>query len=163
MQLGVPVARALADFDVGQCVAVEAGTVLAVEAIEGTDATIERAGKLGAGHAVLVKVARSGQDLRLDCPAVGPRTLETMAHAGFEMLAVEAGRTILIGGEDCLARADQLGIAVWGIEPAGTSAPASRTASDGAPRSKEGSPRSSDDSRQASHGTRRSPHRETTE
>jgi DUF1009 family protein len=117
MNLGVPIARALAGLEVGQCVAVEAGTVLAVEAIEGTDAAIERAGKLGAGHAVLVKVARPVQDPRLDCPAVGPRTLEAMAHAGFEMLAVEAGRTIVIGGDACLARADQLGIAVWGVEP----------------------------------------------
>lgn len=114
-RLGWPVARALADLDVGQCVAVEAGTVLAVEAIEGTDATIERAGRLGAGHAVLVKAARRVQDPRLDCPAVGPRTLEAMAQAGFGLLAIEAQRTIVIGGEACLARADQLGIAVWGI------------------------------------------------
>ena len=118
VRLGAPVARTLAGLDVGQCVAVEAGTVLAVEAIDGTDATIERAGRLGAGRAVLVKVARPVQDPRLDCPAVGPRTIEHLAGAGFSALAVETGRTIVIGGPACLARADELGIAVLGIDPA---------------------------------------------
>ena len=120
VRMGAPIARALADLDVGQCVAVEAGTVLAVEAIDGTDATIERAGRLGAGGAVLVKVARPIQDPRLDCPAVGPRTLDALARAGFSTLAIEAGRTIVIGGQTCMDRADELGIAMLGIDPAGT-------------------------------------------
>ncbi len=116
--LGSPIARTLAALDVGQCVAVEAGTVLAVEAIEGTDATIARAGELGAGEGVLVKVARPAQDPRFDLPAVGTRTLEAMADAGLRVLAVEAGRTILIGGAALAGRADALGIAIVGIEPA---------------------------------------------
>ena len=115
--LGTPIARRLADLDVGQCVVVEAGTVLAVEAIEGTDATIERAGALGAGEGVLVKVARPAQDPRFDCPAVGLRTLEAMEKAGLRVLAVEAGRTILIGGRTLAARADALGIALIGVDP----------------------------------------------
>ena len=82
------------------------------------NATIERAGRLGAGQAVLVKVARPVQDPRLDCPAVGPRTIEHLARAGFSALAIETGRTIVIGGSACLARADELGIAVLGIDPA---------------------------------------------
>jgi len=116
--IGTPVARTLAGLDVGQCVAVEAGTVLAVEAIDGTDATIERAGRLGAGAGVLVKLARPVQDPRFDWPAVGPRTLDAMAEAGLCALAVEAGRTIVIGGAAFAAHADSKGIAVVGVDPA---------------------------------------------
>ena len=115
--LGTPIARTLAGLDVGQCVAVEAGTVLAVEAIDGTDATIERAGRLGAGAGVLVKLARPVQDPRFDWPAVGPRTLDAMAAAGLRALAVEAGRTIVIGGAAFAAHADSQGIAVVGVDP----------------------------------------------
>lgn len=118
IELGTPIARTLAGLDVGQCVAVEAGTVLALEAIDGTDATIERAGRLGAGDGVLVKLARPVQDPRFDWPAVGPRTLEAMAAAGLRALAVEAHRTLVIGGAAFAARADDLGIAVVGVDPA---------------------------------------------
>jgi hypothetical protein len=114
LRLGVRVLRALGPMDVGQSVVIEDGVVLAVEAIEGTDATIRRAGSLGRGRAVVVKGAKQGQDMRFDVPAVGPETIETMAGAGARTLAVEAGAAILLDGDDFVRRADRHGIDVVG-------------------------------------------------
>ena len=119
LRLGVEVLRALGPLDVGQSVVVEDGVVLAVEAIEGTDATIVRAGTLGRGHAVVVKGAKRGQDMRFDVPAVGPETIEIMARAGAKTLAVEAGAAILLDGEELVARAGRAGIDVVGWEREG--------------------------------------------
>jgi DUF1009 family protein len=114
VRVGCGVLRALGGVDVGQGVVVEHGVVLAVEAVEGTDAAIRRAGVLGRGGAVVVKVAKHGQDMRFDVPAVGPTTIETMAASGARTLAIEAGAAILLEGDRMAVLADQHGISVVG-------------------------------------------------
>ena len=112
--LGIGVARALGSQDVGQTVVVKRGVVLAVEAVEGTDACIARGGQLGRG-AVVVKAWKPQQDERFDAPAVGPRTIEAMEKAGCAALAVEAGKTLVLGREETARAADSAGIAVEGL------------------------------------------------
>src|SRR5437763_14843896 len=94
--------------DVGQSVAVKEKSVLAVEAIEGTDRAIARAGELcRAGGFVVVKVAKPQQDMRFDVPTVGTSTVETMRRAGGRVLAVEADKTIVLDQEQTVALADR--------------------------------------------------------
>lgn len=112
---GVQVASDVGRHDVGQTVLVKSGMVLAVEAFEGTNAAIRRAGKLGKGS-VLVKAAREGHDMRFDIPVVGLKTLRTMKRAGVTALAFQAGRLILIDREDVVRFADRHDIAIVGIE-----------------------------------------------
>jgi len=119
IRLGCRVLSALGALDVGQSVVVEGGVVLAIEAIEGTDDTIRRAGRLGRGRAVVVKAAKQAQDMRFDVPAVGPGTLETMAANGARTLAVEAGRAILLEVERVVALARRHEITVVGYTGAG--------------------------------------------
>jgi DUF1009 family protein len=114
IRLGCRVLAALGPLDVGQSVVVEGGVVLAIEAIEGTDETIRRAGALGRGRAVVVKAAKRGQDMRFDVPAVGPRTVETMLANGARTLAVEADRAILLDGEELIALAKRHAITIVG-------------------------------------------------
>jgi len=115
VELGREVAHALGAVDVGQTVVVKDGAVLAVEAVEGTDECIRRAGRFGGAGAVVVKRVKPGQDGRFDLPAAGPVTLEVMREAGARVLAVEAGKTVLLD-TDLLARwADRLGISVVGF------------------------------------------------
>ena len=118
--LGCRVLAALGPLDVGQCVVVERGVVLAVEAVEGTDRTIERGGRLGTGHAVVVKAAKPGQDMRFDVPAVGPRTIETMVRAGARVLAVQAGAAIMLEGERLIELANRHGVTVVGCDEYGS-------------------------------------------
>ncbi len=99
IRLGCKVLAALGPLDVGQGVVVEAGIVLAVEAVEGTDAAVTRAGEIGSGAAVVVKAAKRGQDMRFDVPAVGPRTIEVMATSGACTLAIEAGSSLILEDE----------------------------------------------------------------
>lgn len=117
--LGCSVLRAIGELDVGQGVVVESGMVLAIEAIEGTDAAVRRAADLGKGGAVVVKAAKSGQDMRFDVPAIGPRTIETMAACGARALAVEAGSTIILQDDEVRALADNHGISVVGCDSHG--------------------------------------------
>ena len=100
--------------DVGQTVLVKSGMVLAVEAFEGTNAAIRRAGKLGKGS-VLFKAAREGHDWRFDIPVVGLKTLKTMKSAGVTALAFQAGRLLLLDREDVIAYANRRGIAIVGM------------------------------------------------
>jgi len=111
---GVAVAKALGRFDVGQTVVVRAGVVLAVEAIEGTDAAIRRGGRPGA---VVVKVSKPQQDLRFDVPAVGADTPDVCAECGVTVLALEAAKTLLLDKDDLLRKANEIGLAVVGVEP----------------------------------------------
>jgi len=109
---GVAVCRALGAADVGQAVVVQQGLVLGVEAIEGTDALLARCGELrreGRGG-VLVKLAKPGQDRRLDLPAVGPDTVRNAAAAGLAGIAFEAGATVLLDRERTVAAADAAGL-----------------------------------------------------
>lgn len=116
LQFGLEVARGVGALDVGQMAVVQRGAVVALEAIEGTDACLRRGGALGGGRgAVAVKVAKPGQDMRFDVPAVGPRTVEVAAEAGVRVLGLEAGRTLLLEPEAVRARADALGVVVIGL------------------------------------------------
>jgi DUF1009 family protein len=114
---GVRIARALAGLDLGQTVAIKERAAVALEAMEGTDEVIRRAGKIAGPGVAVVKVAKPRQDMRFDVPVVGPGTLAAMQEAGASLLAVEARKTLLIEKADFLAQADELRIAVWGVEP----------------------------------------------
>ena len=119
---GQEVAADVGRHDVGQTVLVKSGMVLAVEAFEGTNAAIRRAGKLGKGS-VLFKGAREGHDWRFDIPVVGLRTLKMMKKAGVTALAFQAGRLILLDREAVIAFANRHGIAIVGIDSGLPAAP----------------------------------------
>lgn len=112
---GAEVAADVGRHDVGQTVLVKSGMVLAVEAFEGTNAAIRRAGGLSKGS-VLFKAAREGHDWRFDIPVVGLKTLKTMRRAGVTALAYQAGRLILLDRDESVAYADRHGIAMVGID-----------------------------------------------
>ena len=117
---GVEVVRLLGTADVGQGCVVQQGLVLAVEAIEGTDAMLSRAGALrrdGVGG-VLVKLLKPGQDRRADLPTIGPATVRHAVAAGLRGVAFEAEATILAEREACLAAADAAGLFLLGLDPA---------------------------------------------
>ena len=118
---GRTVAKGVAGFDLGQTVVIAAQACVAVEAMEGTDATIARAGDLlrGGGGVLeaaltVVKVAKPNQDMRFDVPVIGVATIRTMVAAGATCLCVEAGRTLLFDPEGVVAAADEAGIAIVG-------------------------------------------------
>jgi hypothetical protein len=115
IRFGFSVAKEMGRLGVGQTVIVKDRVIVAVEAVEGTDAAIERAGKLAKSGCVMVKVSKPGQDLRFDVPAVGVDTMRNLHKAGGAVLAVEAGKTILLEKEELLRTADELGIAVVAI------------------------------------------------
>jgi DUF1009 family protein len=110
-----PLARQIAAMDIGQSVAVKEREVIAVEAIEGTDALIERAGTLcRAGGWTLVKLAKPNQDLRFDVPTIGPQTLENLHRARAAGLVIEAGRTIILQRQRSLELAQRYGVCLIG-------------------------------------------------
>ena len=111
IRIGFHVAKATSDLDIGQTVIVKQGTILAVEAFEGTDATILRAGKLGGQGAVLIKVAKPGHDMRFDIPVIGLHTIKSLRKAKIGAVAVEAGKAILLEREEIIRRMDALDIA----------------------------------------------------
>lgn len=119
VRYGFARAKEIAGLDLGQTVVVKNLAVLAVEAIEGTDACLRRGGELGRGGAVAVKVAKPCQDPRFDVPTVGPDTLTAMAGAGVSCLAVEAGATFLVDREALVRLAAEADLAVVGVGPAG--------------------------------------------
>jgi hypothetical protein len=110
---GFAVAKAIGRWDIGQSVVVQSGIVLAVEAIEGTDATIQRGGRSGA---VVVKVSKPQQDLRFDVPAIGPETVRVCTAAGIAVLALEAGKTLLLDQDELLQLADAHALSIVGVE-----------------------------------------------
>jgi UDP-2,3-diacylglucosamine hydrolase len=124
IEYGLSVARAVAGFDIGQTVVVAAQACVAVEAMEGTDAAIERAGRLMETleedastlerRLTVVKVAKPNQDMRFDVPVIGMATVGAMVRAGASCLSVEAGRTLLFDREALLKRAAEAGIAIVG-------------------------------------------------
>lgn len=116
IKFGWKMARGIGRLDIGQCVVVRDKAVLAVEAIEGTDAAIKRGGSLGKEKAVVVKVKKPDQDFRFDLPAIGTKTIDSMAEVGAAVLAVEAGLALLFDAEAMIERANQAGIIVVGIE-----------------------------------------------
>jgi DUF1009 family protein len=112
MALGWQIAKEIGRLDIGQCIVLGGGSVLAVEAIDGTDATITRGGNLAKGEAVVVKVCKPDQDTRFDIPAIGLTTIETMQAAGARALAVEAGKAVAFDREEMIAAADRHAMAV---------------------------------------------------
>ena len=131
IEYGLSVAQSVAGFDIGQTVVVAAQACVAVEAMEGTDAAIERAGALMRTldeeastlqrHLTVVKVAKPKQDMRFDVPVIGMRTVEGMIAAGATCLSLEAGRTLLFDRDALLSRADQAGIAIVAVIRSGAS------------------------------------------
>lgn len=116
IRFGWRIAREIGRLDIGQCVAVRGGSVLAVEAIEGTDAAIRRGGELAGSGAVVIKLKKPGQDFRFDLPATGVQTIETLASVKGAVLAAEAGQSLIFDRKAMIAAADKAGIAVVGLE-----------------------------------------------
>ncbi len=115
IRFGWTIARAVGGLDIGQCVVVRDRSVLAVEAIEGTDAAIRRGGELSGSGAVVVKLRKPGQDFRFDLPATGVGTIETLAAVKGAVLAVEAGQSLLFDRAAMVRAADRAGIVVVGL------------------------------------------------
>lgn len=122
IEFGWTIAKKMGEIDIGQSVAVQGRAILAVEAIEGTDACIRRAGELSKGHGfTLVKVAKPKQDMRFDVPTIGIGTVESLVQAGGRVLAVEADKTIFLDREEVIALANrhQLAIVAFRRDAAG--------------------------------------------
>jgi DUF1009 family protein len=119
VEYGEKVARTLARMDLGQTAVVKHRAAVALEALEGTDETIRRAGRIAGAGTTVVKVSKPGQDMRFDVPVVGAGTLAAMREAGSRVLAVDAARTLLIDRVAFLAQAEADGVAVLGLEPPG--------------------------------------------
>lgn len=116
IEYGFEVAKKTSALDIGQSVVVRHGTVLAVEAFEGTNACIRRGGELGRKKdAVLVKVSKPNQDFRFDVPVIGPQTIETCAEAGLIAIGIEAGRTILLEKDAVLRLCTRHGISIHAL------------------------------------------------
>ena len=105
---GFQIAKETSRLDIGQSVVVRGGTVLAVEAFEGTNACIRRGGELGHGKDVtLAKVSKPGQDFRFDVPVIGPDTVKNCVRAGIGVIAIEANKTLMLGGDKVSAMCDE--------------------------------------------------------
>lgn len=123
---GIRIAKETSRLDIGQTVVVKKGTVLAVEAFEGTNEAIARGGRLGKGQATVAKVSKPKQDFRFDVPVVGPATAEAAAEAGVDLIAVESGRTLLLGLPETEAICNREGITLHAIDPSTIPAPDSQ-------------------------------------
>ncbi len=119
IEFGRIMARGIGALDIGQTVVVKNAAVIVVEAIEGTDRAIRRAGELGVSDAVVVKMAKPAQDMRFDVPGVGPSTIDSMVAAKAAVLAVEAGKTMISDWSAMIQAADKHKIVVIGIAPDG--------------------------------------------
>ncbi len=115
--LGHEVAAVTSGLDIGQTVVIKEGTILAIEAFEGTDTTIKRAGKLAGPGAVIIKVAKPNHDMRFDIPVVGLHTLKVLKKIKASVLAVEAGRCILLEKEKIIAQANQQNLCIVATPP----------------------------------------------
>lgn len=116
IRFGWQMARAVGNLDIGQCVVVRNQTVLAVEAIEGTDAAIKRGGMLGKEKTVIIKLRKPNQDFRFDLPAVGITTIDSLLEAKAAVLAVEAEHALLFDRETVVQLANKSGIVVVGVQ-----------------------------------------------
>ncbi len=116
VEFGFRIAKEMSRLDVGQTVVVKKGTVLSVEAFEGTNDAMRRGGKLGRGGAIMVKVSKPNQDLRFDVPVIGRQTIITAAESGIRLIAVEAGMTLLLEPEDISQLALTSGVSICGVQ-----------------------------------------------
>lgn len=115
IRFGFRMAKAIGGLDIGQTVVAKHRAIRAVEAVEGTDRAILRGGELAQGGAVVVKVAKPGQDMRYDVPAVGMETVKAMQQTKSSVLAVETDKVLMVEREDMIAYADKKGIAIVGV------------------------------------------------
>ena len=113
-------AKQIGGLDIGQTVVVKKMAVLAVEAIEGTDACIRRGGLLGRGGVIVAKAAKPKQDLRFDVPSVGPDTIQSMEEAGATALVIEAGKTLVVEKGKTVQMAECAGITIVSMVGEGT-------------------------------------------
>ena len=114
LAFGYHMADVIAGVDIGQTICVRDRAVVAVEAMEGTDETIRRAGRLARGPFAVVKVAKPKQDMRFDVPVVGVATIDVMKSAGATVLSIDAGKTLVVDGDAVMRAADETGIAIVG-------------------------------------------------
>ncbi len=119
IKFGWKIAKEIGRLDIGQCIVVKDKTVIAVEAIEGTDATIKRVGSLGIKESIVVKICKPSQDTRFDLPATGPKTIETMAQVNAKVLAIEANKSLMFNRDEMINLANQYGISIIGIKEGG--------------------------------------------
>ena len=117
LEFGYRMADAIAGLDIGQTVVVKDRAVVAVEAMEGTDAVIDRAARLAGPGICVIKVAKPGQDMRFDVPVIGVPTIRALRDARAAVLSIDAGRTLVIDGDAVFAAADEAGLAVVGRAP----------------------------------------------
>ena len=115
VRFGMEVVKGIGTFDIGQTVVVKSGMVLAVEAIEGTDAALRRGGELARGGAIAVKASKPSQDLRFDVPAVGIETIAVCGEVGIALLALEAGKTLMFDRRGMMQAAEDAGLVVVGV------------------------------------------------
>jgi len=119
VQYGFTLAKETSRLDIGQTVVVRNGTVLAVEAFEGTNACIHRGGELGKGKDVtVVKVSKPNQDFRFDVPVIGPDTVKNCERSGIKTIAIEAGKTLMLGGDEVRAMCDQHKVSIVAVASA---------------------------------------------
>ena len=119
IEYGRSIARAIAGLDLGQTVVVRERACVAIEAMEGTDETIERAARITGGQRIaVIKVSKPRQDMRFDVPVVGPPTIAVMRRCGATALAIDARRTLVLDRSEMVAAADEAGIAIQAFEPA---------------------------------------------
>ncbi len=116
IEMGMKVALGVCDMDIGQTILVKDGVVLAVEAFEGTNATLKRGAKIGGKGAVMIKVAKNGHDMRFDIPVFGEHTLRRCKKYGITALAFQAGRLVMLERDKLIALANRFGIALYGVE-----------------------------------------------
>jgi len=114
-EFGFRIAKEMSRLDIGQTVVVKNGTVLAVEAFEGTNEAILRGGKLGRGQAMMVKVSKPNQDLRFDVPVIGVTTIEMADAAGISTVVVEAGSTLVLDQEEMEALCREKNVTVFAM------------------------------------------------
>ena len=119
LELGFKIAKTTSALDIGQTVVVREGTVLAVEAFEGTDDTIRRAGRLSKSGSVVVKVAKPGHDMRFDIPVIGLHTMKVLRKAKASALALEAGRAIILEREQVIEQANAMGLCLTVVAGSG--------------------------------------------
>ncbi len=112
VQFGFPIAKKMADMEIGQTIVVKNKTVVAVEAIEGTDKALERGCELSRGKCVAIKVSRTDQDYRYDVPGIGPKTLEGLVDGGASVLVLEAGRVMVVDQPRVVEIADRANISI---------------------------------------------------
>lgn len=115
LEYGLEVAREIARLDLGQTIVIRAKACVAIEAMEGTDATVRRAGELARGRLTVIKVAKPDQDMRFDVPVVGLPTIETMSQAGATCLCITAGKTLMFDRDEMIGLADKNGITIIAV------------------------------------------------